>query len=82
MTFVTGIAIYVTIWWTVLFAVLPWGVRPSDNPGKGHAESAPEKPRLLIKAVVTSVISAIIWGIIFWLIEANVFSFRDMASQA
>ena len=27
MNVATGIAIYFIIWWVVLFAVLPWGVR-------------------------------------------------------
>ena len=33
MSLVTAIAIYFIIWWTVLFAVLPWGVRSQDETG-------------------------------------------------
>ena len=45
MSVATGIAVYFVIWWIVLFAVLPWGVKIPDNPERGHATSAPEKRR-------------------------------------
>ena len=47
MTLVTGLAVYVVVWWIVLFAVLPWGVKPPETFVPGQAESAPENPRLL-----------------------------------
>ena len=31
MSLPTSIAIYFIIWWTVLFAVLPWGVRSQQE---------------------------------------------------
>jgi len=49
------------IWVVVLFMVLPWGVRLSDNPEPGHATSAPEHPHMGLKLLVTSVISFFIW---------------------
>ena len=45
-----AIAIYLIIWWTVLFAVLPIGVRTQGEDGvvvPGTPESAPTAPRLL-----------------------------------
>ena len=33
MSLPTSIAIYFIIWWTVLFAVLPWGVRSQQEYG-------------------------------------------------
>ena len=44
MNWLTGILVYVMIWWVVIFAVLPWGVRVPDEPEPGHAASAPETP--------------------------------------
>ena len=62
MTVYTGIMMFVVIWWTVIFAVLPWGNnQPPDVVEKGHATSAPAKPRLLIKFAVTTAIAAAIW---------------------
>lgn len=65
MTLATGIAVYFVIWWTVLFAVLPWGSRPSERPEPGTADSAPENPRLLMKFVATTLVSGFIF-LGFW----------------
>ena len=80
MGIVSGIVVYLITWWTVLFAVLPWGVRVPDRPSAGHAPSAPIAPRLKAKLIATSVISAVIWLIIFAVVEADVLSIRDWAS--
>lgn len=61
MGWISGIAVYGLIWWTVLFAVLPWGAQPPDEPAQGTAASAPERPRLLLKFAVTTLIAGVIW---------------------
>jgi predicted secreted protein len=71
MGIATGIAIYVTLWWVVLFAVLPWGVRVPDEVESGHATSAPANPRILLKFLVTSVVSALLWGAVYWIIDSG-----------
>lgn len=78
MTLVTGIAVYIVVWWIVLFAVLPWGVKPPETFVPGQAESAPENPRLLLKAAVTSAIAGVIWAGIYLLVQSDWISFRDM----
>jgi predicted secreted protein len=60
-----AIAIYVVIWWTVLFAVLPIGVRTQGEDGHvvpGTPESAPTAPRFLRVIVLTTLISAALFG--------------------
>ena len=69
MTWFTGILVYVIIWWVLFFAILPWGVRQSQNPQLGHDKGAPENPRLFIKIVLTTTISAILWLIYYGLIQ-------------
>lgn len=63
-----GLAIYVTIWWIVLFAVLPFGVRSADEAGEeapeGSDPGAPVAPQLARKAAVTTVIAAVIFGFV------------------
>ncbi|BBK37357.1 hypothetical protein STAQ_24350 [Allostella sp. ATCC 35155] len=76
MSIGTGIAVYLVLWWTVLFAVLPWGVRVPDKAAPGHAESAPERPRLLLKAAVTTVLAAVLWLVVEWLATTDLISFR------
>jgi len=78
MTLATGIAIYVVVWWVVLFAVLPWGVEPPETLVPGQADSAPENPRLLLKAAVTTVIAGVIWAGIYLVVRSDWISFRDM----
>ena len=56
-----AIAIYVVIWWTVLFAILPIGVRTQGEDGAvvpGTPESAPTRPRLLRVVLLTTLVSA------------------------
>lgn len=68
MTVATGIMVYVVVWWLAWFAVLPIGVRVPDHVPVGQATSAPENPRLLWKAGLATVIAAVLWGVIWWLI--------------
>ncbi len=72
MTWPLGLAIYFTMWWVVLFAVLPFGVRSQHESGdyaQGTDPGAPVAPRLLIKAAVTTVISAVIFAGLWYFIE-------------
>jgi predicted secreted protein len=64
------------VWWLVIFMVLPWGVKPPDNPEPGHATSAPDRPMLWRKIAITSIITAVVWGIIYLAIENSWVSFR------
>ena len=60
-----AIAIYVVIWWTVLFAILPIGVRTQGEDGAvvpGTPESAPTRPRLVRVALLTTLVSALVFA--------------------
>jgi predicted secreted protein len=59
-------AIYFIMWWTVLFAVLPWGVRSQSETGEaapGTDPGAPSVPALGKKLVWTTLISAALFGV-------------------
>lgn len=58
----TAVVIYFTIWWIVLFAVLPWGVRSQGEADvvSGTDPGAPAAPRLFVKVLWTSAISAVV----------------------
>lgn len=65
MPVTTGIAIFFLIWWVVLFAVLPWGIRSQEEGGEvvpGTDPGAPTIPRLLRKLVWTTGVSAVIFA--------------------
>ena len=69
MSFVSIIAVYFVVWWIVLFAVLPFGMRSQEDEGEvtlGTVASAPHNPRLLRKAIATTIVAAIVtFGIWF-----------------
>lgn len=80
MGIVSGIVVFVVVWWLVLFTVLPWGVRTPDRPEPGMAESAPVAPRLGIKAMITTAITAVIWVIVYLLVTYSDLTFRGLGS--
>lgn len=60
-----SLAIFLVIWFTVLFAVLPFGVTSQHEAGdrvKGTDPGAPVAPRLVAKAIWTTVISAALFA--------------------
>ena len=80
MSVTLGIAIYVVMWWTVLFAVLPIGVRTQAEDGSvvpGTPESAPTAPRLLRTVFLTTVVSAVLFAL-FWAVIH--YGFVDLAA--
>jgi predicted secreted protein len=74
----TAIALYITIWWTALFAVLPFGTRPVSEADKTTGwRGAPEKPMMWRKVLVTTLVSAVIWGVIYWIVASGWINFRE-----
>ncbi|MDA0239548.1 MAG: DUF1467 family protein [Proteobacteria bacterium] len=65
---VTGFAVYFILWWLTLFMVLPFGVRAQGDVSEGHEAGAPARPRIIIKMLITTVISFIFW-LIFYMID-------------
>lgn len=78
MTLFNAFVLFVCIWWTVLFAVLPWKVKPSDAPLQGTARSAPETPHIGLKFLVTTGISIVSWGVFYGLILWDPFDVKSL----
>ena len=79
MGVVQGIFTFLIIWWLVIFMVLPWGVKVARTPEEGHAASAPVAPKLWRKALITTLITALLWGIVFVIVEFDLVTFRAPA---
>lgn len=79
MTIATGIVLYLITFWTVLFAVLPWGNQAEEAPKDGQWGGAPINPRIKQKFIATAIISALLWLIMFFLIEHKVIDFQGIA---
>ena len=74
----TGIMVYLVIWWIALFMVLPLGVRRVENPGRGQEHGAPERPELLRKAIITTVLAAVLWLAFYGFYQLDLLSFRRL----
>lgn len=61
----TAIAVYLTLWWVVLFAILPIGVvthaEAGVDKGDGGDPGAPLNPRMRWKFITTTWVSALIF---------------------
>lgn len=70
MSLVTCVAAYLTIWWTVLFAILPLGVRSHHEEGVpvpgGGDPSSPVDPKLKRKFMTTTWVAALLFAAL-WL---------------
>jgi predicted secreted protein len=81
MSITTAIAIYFLIWWIVLFAVLPWGVRAQGEGGTpGTDPGAPVAPRLAIRLLWTTVISAAIFAVCAVIYIYRLITLDDLAA--
>ncbi len=60
MAIFTHVLIFILIWWILFFIILPLNINVPNESKPGHAKSAPTRPFLLIKFLLTSLISSII----------------------
>ncbi len=84
MTLFTGVAIFFTIWWTVLFAVLPIGTvthaEAGIDKGDGGDPGAPVDPKLKKKFFTTTWIAAVLWTVLFLLLHFRVIPLPSLPS--
>lgn len=66
MQWLSAFAIFFIVWWTVLFIVLPFGLRTQYEDGEvavGTVESAPTKFKGIQIVLVTTVVSLALCGL-------------------
>jgi predicted secreted protein len=83
MPVVTAIAIYFILWWIVLFAMLPFGLktqREADDVTLGTVESAPAGPHMARVILRTTLVSAVIFAGFWYLTQVAGYSLRDLPS--
>lgn len=71
MSLALGAAIYVILWWVVLFTILPLGVKTQEETGsvtEGTPESAPARPLLGRKLVATTLVAGILFAGVYGLL--------------
>lgn len=70
--FVEGLVVYLITWWIVIFVVLPIRITGQHETGEivdGSEPGAPVDPRLKEKAILTTVITSVLWLVFFAVME-------------
>jgi len=79
----TAIAIYFIIWWVVLFAVLPWGVRSQHESGAispGTDPGAPVSPRVWRTLIVTTLAASVVFALWFVVYSYRLVTIEGLAA--
>ena len=81
MNLTGGIVLYSVLWFLVLFVLLPIGQRSQAEAGPvtpGTPAGAPHEPRLKRKMLLATLISAVIWAVLAWIILGGVITRADL----
>jgi len=81
MTIFTSIIVFLLVFWTVLFVVLPWGNRSTTEKTEKEFGGAPINPRIKQKFIITFITSLVIWSIISFLIHTEVIDFYEISRE-
>jgi predicted secreted protein len=79
---ITGsIIVYVLIWWVIFFSVLPLGIQSNKKKFKeridGMDPGAPINPRIGKKFLITTIITSIIFIVIYYLVKFDLLNLRE-----
>ena len=79
---ITGLAIiYIIIWWIVFFSVLPVGIQSNKEIFKEKIEGmdpgAPKNPEIAKKFLITTLITSIIFLVIYYLVKIDLLNLRE-----
>ena len=76
-----SIIVYVMIWWIVFFSVLPIGIQSNKETFKDNIEGAdpgaPKNPKIAKKFLITTIITSILFIVIYYLVNNNFFNLRN-----
>lgn len=85
MGIATSIAVFLTIWWTALFAILPLGTKTYAEMGEpvpgGGDPSAPVNPNLKRKFFTTTWVSAILFAILWCALHFHLITLPTLPSD-
>ena len=78
MSITGSIVIYVIIWWMVFFSLLPIDVNRNKNIKiEGEDPGSPENPKILKKFMYTTILSSVLFLIIYYLVKYNYLNLRN-----
>ena len=79
---ITGsIIVYVLIWWIIFFSILPVGIQSKKEKFieriDGIDPGAPNNPKIGKKFLITTIITSIIFIVIYYLVKFNLLNLRE-----
>jgi predicted secreted protein len=79
---ITGsIIVYVLIWWIIFFSVLPVGIQSNKEKFRekidGVDPGAPNNPKIARKFLITTIITSIIFIVIYYLVKLDLLNLRE-----
>jgi len=78
MGWFNALVLFVIIWWTTLFAVLPLGTKPVSTPDQSTGwRGAPAQAAMGRKLLMNTLVSLVIWGACVAVITSGWLSFRS-----
>ena len=83
MSIATALVVFTIVWWVAFFAALPFGItaRHEDeqvDPVQGAEPGAPVRPRLIPKAIIATIVAAILTTLYVLGISLGWFSLRGV----
>lgn len=72
MGLVSGIVVFVALWWITLYAVLPFGIKQTTDLVKGQETGAPERTHIGRKLLITTLIAFCAWTLVYLIIDADI----------
>ena len=75
-----SIIVYVLIWWVIFFSVLPFGIESNKEIFKdsieGNDPGAPKNPKMAKKFLITTIITSILFIMIYYAVKLNFLNLR------
>ena len=75
-----SLIVYISIWWIVFFSVLPIGIKSQNiklsDKLDGNDRGAPKNPKIAKKFLTTTLITSIIFLVIYYLVSQNYLDLR------
>ena len=76
-----SLILYICIWWIIFFSVLPIGIKSQNVKFKedlrGNDPGAPKNPKIAKKFILTTIMTTIIFLVIYYLVSNDFLNLRE-----
>ena len=76
-----SLIVYISIWWIIFFIVLPIGIKSQNIDFKdklhGNDRGAPQNPKIRKKFLITTLVTSVIFLVIYYLVSQNYLNLRS-----